>query len=329
MKKHFQVSILIIATALTFYSACGNVALMMTSGNGTEIEGLNATGDGASFAERCGAKASQLSDPSYVLIDQKMKSTPIVVKTARSGVNVEVTLQAELRVKASAGQSTQEANVKVAKLISDDQTKNHPNGWFSEGEAKKAAAEASRRVTSWGMSSGLLLMLQKTDPMFKNVLCSVGFTSKQKLEAITGNGMIVFEPGLPTSVNPRASAATLAAEIGESRSFSAMATIKQAAKDWAPAGTTARVTVTFKKISPTPKSVAGMPADAPQINPDAAYEATTVVEGHEAKKFGLSRRQVFFINTAERKLVGALDDSGQVNPADKKELPPNFAYPID
>jgi hypothetical protein len=72
-----------------------------------------------------------------------------------------------------------------------------------------------------------------------------------------------------------------------------------------------------------------MPADAPQINPDAAYEATTVVEGHEAKKFGLSRRQVFFINTAERKLVGALDDSGQVNPADKKELPPNFAYPID
>jgi hypothetical protein len=72
-----------------------------------------------------------------------------------------------------------------------------------------------------------------------------------------------------------------------------------------------------------------MPADAPQINTDAAYEATTVIEGHEAKKFGLSRRQVFFINTTERKLVGALDDSGQVNPADKKELPPNFAYPID
>lgn len=321
-------SALVIASVLGV-SSCGNVALMLLSGNGTEIEGLNATADGASFADRCGAKASELSDPSYVLIDQTMKSTPIVVKTARSGVNVEVTLQAEVRVRASAGQSTQETNVKVAKLVADDQTPNHPEGLFSKAEAEKAAAESSQRVTSWGMSSGLLLMLQKTDPMFKNVLCSVGFTSKQKIEAITGNGMIVFEPGLPTSVNPRASAATLASEIGESRSFSAMATIKQAAKDWAPAGTTARVTVTFKKISPNPKSVAGVPADAPAISPDVAYEATTVVEGHEAKKLGLSRRQVFFINTVERKLVGALDDSGQLNPADKKELPPNFAYPID
>ena len=310
-------------------SSCGNVALMLVSGNGTNIEGLNATAEGASFEDRCGAKASQLSDPSYVLIDQKMKSSPIKVETSRSGIDVKLTLQAELHIKASAGRSTQETNVKIANRVAGDQTPNHPEGLFSKPEAEKAAAEASQRVTSWGMSSGLLLMLQKTDPMFKNVLCSVGFTSKQKVEAITGNGLVVFEPGLPTSVNPRASAATLQSEIGESRSFSAMATIKQSAKDWAPAGTSARVTVTFKKISPNQKSVAGMPSDAPAINPDVAYEATTVVEGHEPKKFGLSRRQVFFINTAERKLVGALDDSGQVNPADKKELPPNFAYPVD
>lgn len=318
--------IVLMASSLT---ACGNVALMLVSGNGTDVEGLNATAEGASFAERCGAKASQLADPSYVLLDQKMKSSPIVVKTNKGGIKVEVTLQAALRIRASAGQSTQETKVTVANLVSDDQTINNPQGKFSRAEAEKAAAEASQRVTSWGMSSGLLLMLQKTDPMFKNVLCAVGFTSKQKLESITGNGVVTFEPGLPTSVNPRSSAANLDAEIGESRSFTAIATIKQAAKDWAPAGTTAKVTVTFRKINPDQKSVAGMPTSAPAINPDVAYEATTVVEGHDAKKFGLSRRQVFFVNTAERRLVGALDDSGQLNPADKTELPPNFAYPSE
>lgn len=318
--------IVLMASGLT---GCGNVALMLVSGNGTDVEGLNATADGASFAERCGAKASQLADPSYVLLDQKMKSSPIVVKTNKGGIKVEVTLQADVRIRASAGQSTQETKVTVANLVSDDQTINNPQGKFSRAEAEKAAAEASQRVTSWGMSSGLLLMLQKSDPMFRNVLCAVGFTSRQKLESITGNGLVTFEPGLPTSINPRSSAANLDAEIGESRSFSAIATIKQAAKDWAPAGTTAKVTVTFRKINPDQKSVAGMPASAPSINPDVAYEATTVVEGHDAKKFGLSRRQVFFVNTAERRLVGALDDSGQLNPADKTELPPNFAYPSE
>jgi hypothetical protein len=318
----------LLATALLTLSSCGNIALMMVSGNGTEIDGLNATGDGASFAERCGAKASQLSDPSFIVIDQKLQSTPIVVKSTRGGINVEVTLQGNLQVRATAGLSTQETNVKVVKLVADDQTPDHPEGLFSKAEAEKAAAENSQRLTSWGMSSGLLLLLQKSDPNFKNVLCSVGFTSKQKVESITGNGLITFEPGLPTSVNPKASAATLASELGDSRSFSATATIKQAAKDWAGAGTSAKVTVTFRKISPDPKSVNGMPTNAPAINPDLAYEATTVVEGHDAKKFGLSRRQVFFINTSERRLVGALDDSGQLNPADKKELPPNFAYPV-
>lgn len=318
--------IVLMASSLT---ACGNVALMLVSGNGTDVEGLNATAEGASFAERCGAKASQLADPSYVLLDQKMKSSPIVVKTNKGGIKVEVTFKGELRIRASAGQSTQETKVTVENLVSDDQTINNPQGKFSRAEAEKAAAEASQRVTSWGMSSGLLLMLQKSDPMFRNILCAVGFTSRQKLESITGNGLVTFEPGLPTSVNPRSSAANLDAEIGESRSFSAIATIKQAAKDWAPAGTTAKVTVTFRKINPDQKSVAGMPASAPAINPDVAYEATTVVEGHDAKKFGLSRRQVFFVNTTERRLVGALDDSGQLNPADKTELPPNFAYPSE
>jgi len=322
------VSKFLLATSLLTFSSCGNIALMMVSGNSTEVEGLNATVDGASFAERCGAKASQLSDPSFIVIDQKLRSTPIVVKSARGGINVEVTLQGNLQVRATAGLSTQETNVKVVKLVADDQTPDHPEGLFSKAEAEKAAAENSQRLTSWGMSSGLLLLLQKSDPIFKNVLCSVGFTSKQKLESITGNGLVTFEPGLPTALNPRASAATLSSELGDSRSFSATATIKQAAKDWAVAGTSAKVTVTFRKISPDPKSVNGMPTNAPAINPDVAYEATTVVEGHDAKKFGLSRRQVFFLNTSERRLVGALDDSGQLNPADKKELPPNFAYPV-
>jgi len=316
-------------SSVAAFTGCGNIALMVVSGNGTDIEGLNSSSNGESFVDRCGAKASELADPSFTLIDQKMRSTPIVVKTARSGVNVEVTLQADLRVHATAGLTTQETNVKVVKLVADDQTPDHPEGLFSKAEAEKAAAENSKRVTSWGMSTGLLLQLKKTDPNFNNVLCSVGFTAKQKVEAITGNGLVVFSPGIPTSVNPRASIATLASEIGASRSFTATATIKQAAKDWAPVGTTAKVTVTFKKIDSNIKSVSGVPADAPAINADTAYEATTVVEGFKPAQFGLSRRQVLFIDSANRKLVGALDDSGQVNPADKKELPPNFAYPIE
>jgi len=312
----------IAATVLA--TGCGNLALQLVAGSGTGVQGLNPSADGSSFSERCGARASELSDPGYKLIDQKMRSIPIVVTTARSGINVKVTLQADVHISASSGESIQDTIVSLVKLESDD------NGRFSKAEAEKAAAENSERNTSWGMSSGLLLKLQKIDPNFKNILCSVGFTAKQKKETINGTGLVIFEPGLPTAVNPRASMQTYDSELGASRSFAAVATIKQQGKDWAPVGTQATITVTFKKISPDPKSVAGMPAGAPAVDADVAFEAlTTASGGQDVALFGLSKRQVFFINTKNRQLVGAMDDSGKLNPVDKKAMPANFAYLVE
>ena len=206
-------------------SGCGNIALQLTAGNPNQIVGLTASPEGSSFSSRCGAKASELAAPGHIIADLNLVSTPIVFKGETSGIGYEINLQATLHAVATAGKSTQDISLKVVSVKADDK------GRFSKPQAEKAAYENSQRRTSIGMSAGLLLNLQQTDPMYKGVECAVGFTSKIKMESPITSGVVTFYPGLPSAINPLAAASTYDSEIGTTRSFSATAKIIEQAKD--------------------------------------------------------------------------------------------------
>jgi hypothetical protein len=237
-------------------------------------------------------------------------------------------LQANLHLVASAGRSVAETILELKENRSEDVDRSTGEGIVTSGLAKQAAYDNSTRVTSDSMSTGLLLKLQKTDPQFKDVECAVTFTGKQTTEAYESLGVVEFSPGLPAGVNPRASLATYDLELGQERSFRVRAKVNRAGKDWFPQGTEADVTVTFKRVAADQRSTPGMPTTAPQVSADVAYEMTTTSPIGEVWKLGLTKRQVFFINTSERDLVGALSDMGRKDPKMKTEFPPVFAVPV-
>jgi hypothetical protein len=316
--RRLMPSIFLLLGALPL-TGCGNIALQMFSGNPTVIQGLSPSTDGASFEQRCGRKASEFGDPSRVLVDQKMTSMPIVLSGVKSDISIKLTLQGQLHIRAMGGMSVTETRVKVVNLEAGD------GGRFSKAEADNAARDNSNRKTSWGMSSGLLLKLQKSDKAFAGILCSVGFTAKMKLENSGGTGVISFDPGIPGAVNFNSTPENLLNELGESRSFTSVAKISQQATGWAPVGTTATVTTTVKKLSGSIASIPGIPANIPKFTADLVYEVTNSSPGRDVATLGLSRRQVFFINSEKKSLVAAMDDSGKISPIDNQPLPPTFA----
>ena len=305
--------------ALLALNSCGNIALQVFGGSGTKVVGLSGAGGGAeSFSSRCGAKASDLSDPSYKVVDQVMKSS-FIVRGEKSDITYDATFEATITVQATSGQGSQVTDVKLANLRSDD------NGRFSKPQVEAEAAKQCNTKTTKSMGTGLLLKLQKTAPEFQDVECSVGFTAMSKVENSEAIGQVIFDPGAPLALNPRASLLTYEKELGKSRTFTSLATIQLQGKDWAAVGTQAKITVTWTKVSPDIKQTKGAPAGAKSLDADLAYEVTVTAGGVDVSTFGLSKRQVFFINSANHKLVGVLDDSGRVNPSSKKPLDPVLA----
>ena len=315
-----------VSLAALLTGSCGKTILQVMGGGSTNIVGLNAAPAGEGLYDRCGVKIKDLADPNAKLADFKLRADVHVTGNA-SDLKYDLLMRANLHVSASAGRSVAETILELKENKSDDVDASG-NGRITSDMAKQAAYDNSTRVTSESMSTGLLLKLQKSDPQFKDIECAVTFTGKSTTETYNSMGIVEFTPGIPNALNPRASMATYDLELGASRSFTVKAKVIKAAKDWLPEGTETDVTITFKRVSPDQKSTPGMPAGAPQINADLAYEMTTTATAGDAWRLGLSKRQVFFVNTSERDLVGALADMGRKDPKLKAEFPPAFAVPV-
>lgn len=310
-----------IFTSVVILSGCGKTILQAMGGGSTSVMGLNPAPPGEGFYDRCGIRVSDLTDPSATLLDQRLRAL-INIQGTQSDIKFDITLEANVHAFSTAGSSLTETIVKVKENKSED------GGRVTTDMAALSAYNASNRITAEAMSNGLLLKLQKTDPMFSGVECAVSFTGKSTTETAEGVGTVEFSPGLPTAVNPMASLATLDSEIGASRAFTAKANVLAAGKDWAPVGTSVDVTATIKKITGGPQSVSGMPQNAPAITSDVAYEVVMTSSLGDVSKIGLSKRQVFFINTQSKSLTGVLVETGNYDPKLKKEYPPTVAVPV-
>ncbi len=319
-----KISVVILTAAVT--GSCGKTILQVMGGGSTNIVGLNVAPAGEGLYDRCGIRIKDLADSSAKLADIKLRSD-VRVTGSSSGLNYNFLMQANVHIVASAGRSVAETLLQLKENKSDDVDKDGV-GRITTDLAKQAAYDNSTRVTSDSMSTGLLLKLQKTDERFKDVECAVTFTGKQTTETADSIGVVEFTPGIPNAVNPRASIATYDLELGASRSFTVKAKVIKAAKDWLPEGTETDVTIAFKRVPSDQKSAAGMPANAPAVTADVAYEMITTSPAGDVWKMGLSKRQIFYINTTDRDLVGALSDMGRKDPKLKTEFPPVFAVPV-
>lgn len=318
--------ILGLALVSVWTAGCGKTILQVMGGGSTNIVGLNAAPAGEGLFDRCGVRIKDLTDPNATLADMRLRAD-IRTTGSSSGLNYDLLLQANVHIVASSGRSVSETLLELKENKSDD-VDNKGYGRVTTDMAKQAAYDNSSRVTSDSMSTGVLLKLQKSDERFKDIECAVTFTGKQTTETAASVGVVEFYPGIPNAVNPKASLATYDLELGASRSFTVKARIIKAAKDWLPEGTETDVTVSFKRVPADQKSATGMPANAPSVNADVAYEMITTSPAGDVWKLGLSKRQIFYINTTDRQLVGALSDMGRVDPKLKTEFPPVFAVPV-
>jgi hypothetical protein len=314
------------ATPVVFAASCGNVLLNVTAGSPGSIKGASALTDGTSFANRCGFRASQLSQPGFVLLDTKFKSLPIIASGESQGVKYSITINADVSIYAPAsGESTTTTILKVAKIDADD------NGRFTKGIADDQVRRNSNRMKGRGMGTGELLALQET-PEFKGILCSVGFSASTRTETVDGVSIVDYSPGLPGAVNPFSSLQNFASELGDSRTFTTKVKIVKAGKGMAPDGSTIEVKTTFKKVSPILAQTPGAPAGAPDLKANLAYEITTVgTKGEDVSLYKLDKRRVMFLRAVDRsqadsdekgEIVAVLSDSGAVD----KET--NFKQPV-
>jgi hypothetical protein len=305
--------ILMVALA-AWISGCGPTALSLLGGGTSKLVGLSASARGQGFKDRCGAAASDMTDPSYTLLDQTMKGT-VVVSGTQSDIAFSVTLGAVLKIKASAGSTVTDTAVQVVNVEADD------GGRFSRPRAEAQAKANTNRRSSVGMSTATLMTLQDSDAMFKGIECAVGFTKLSQLENAEGTGLIKYTPGLPESLNPKAAASTYVSELGNARTFQAVGKILEQGPDWEIVGTEVGITAVVTKIA-SQADVEGMPDDAPTIAADVIYEFVFATPQVELSAIGLSKRRVFFVNTQEHTLVAVLEEQGKIDETTKEPVPP-------
>lgn len=306
---------ILMTTALSL-TGCGNAALRLISGGSSNVEGMKAGADGSSFSSRCGAKATDLTNPEHVILSQSMTGLPISMSGSSGGIAFTITLVPSVTVLARGGSSISETVVRVTDVVADD------DGRFSRPKAERQARESSNRRTSTSMSSGLLMDLQDKDPNFKTIECAISFEGMARVETVFGAGTIKFTPGLPTTLNPLAPASTYESELGTSKTFTVTAKIVDALPTWAAKDTTADITVTVTRVNPDLPSTTGAPDGAPAIQADVAYEFAYSSSAAKLSQLGISKRRVVFINTSTHELVAILDDQGRVDSTTGKEIPP-------
>ena len=309
--------IVAVLSALTLLVGCGNVLLNMTAGSAGSINGASALSDGSSFASRCGFKASDLSRPGFLLVNAKYSSLPIVATGKQQGVNYKITFNADVSIRAPAGgDAVTETILKVAKNESED------NGRFTNAIAENQARQNSSRSTGQSLGTGALLALQETAE-YKGILCSIGINASQRIETANEEAVIEYSPGLPGALNPHSTLQNFANELGDSRTFTTTVRMIRSAKNLAPQGSEIRVRTTFKKVSPKLSDTAGVPAGAPDVQANIAYEITTVgTGGEDVSLYKIDKRRVMFIKaadgskggaTGQGEIVAVLSESGAID----------------
>ncbi len=269
------------------------------------------------FQKECGLSKEQLDSKDSVLLSGSYTSFPIVIQGDSMGVSFVVITQARINLRATGTGTVQEQNIELkesattasgfVKLIADG---------VAKSKAKKAAKDNSGTTSTSPMPKGEWLKLSDgRNSEFKNLLCAVAPSRTITNNKGGKNTTVTFTPGIIGSVSPLAPIARMRKEIGPSRSFTVTADVQSDNKDMASGPVQGRVTV--REINPVFKY------ENTTIKTDIAYEFVNEFPGG-AHKVGLTKRQVFFIDSAKKTIRAIISEDDRIDPNTNKPLPPVY-----
>ncbi len=310
-------------------TGCGNIFLSMTSGGKSPASSFKLDEDSVfnDVQTRCGGTTSELSSTKTPFLVADFTSLPIIATGKRRDIEYKVEAIAKLHIESGGPNPGSKIDINLKNISATSGGVDMVKGAVDElirPDAEKSMAEKRGSSTSTSVPSLTIIKLGKEEGPYKGMFCAVGFNLGQADNKGGQKGALSFDMPLPLALNPKAGIDTYSMELGEGKSFTATVTVDVAKKEGLPAGTEVPVTVTWKKISPDIKKLAGIPTsmNIPKLNSDIAYEVTAKTSGqHSLAKLGMSARRAFYVNTTEKNFTAIVEFS-EKEEGSEQEVPP-------
>lgn len=274
------------------------------------------------FAKECGISNEKMDDDNAIMLQQSLTSRPIKIEGEQMGVKYVVTTQAKLNISSTKSRATQQINVNVLSTSA-----NAPSGGgfmgmivglFAPGVVKNQANQQAQANSGITTSDALpqkdwLHLVDGGNAQFEGLLCAAQGAKSMTIAEGGDTVVVQFSPALINAVSPLAPIERLRKEIGEGRRFDIRASVMGNSKSYAKG--TVSGTTTVREIDPT------LNCDGESRKADIAYEFINQFSGG-AHQVGLAKKQVLYIDSQRKKIVGIINEDDKIDPTLKKALPP-------
>jgi hypothetical protein len=274
------------------------------------------------FVKECGIPEDKMDDDNAVMVQQSFTSRPIVIEGTQMNVGFKVSTQAKINISSTKTRATQQVSVNVLSTSA-----NAPSGGgliggiiglFAPGIVKNKANGQAQANSGTTTSDALpqkewLHLVDGGNPQFEGLLCAAQGGKTMTIQRGSDNVVVQFSPALINAVSPLAPIERLRKEIGEGRRFDIKANVMTGSAGFAQG--TVSGTTTVREVDPR------LECDGIVKEADIAYEFRHEFAGG-AYKVGLSKRQVLYLDTQRKKIVGIINEDDKVDPTLKKALPP-------
>lgn len=278
------------------------------------------------FAKECGISDEKMDDDNAIMLQQSFTSRPIQIEgeQAQFGATVKfkVSTQAKLNISSTKSRATQQINVSVTGTAADVQNASGLMGaivrLFAPGVVKSQAGGQAQANSGTTTSDALpqkdwLHLVDGGNAQFEGLLCAAQGAKSMTIQEGGDTVVVQFSPALINAVSPLAPIDRLRKEIGEGRKFDIKASVLGNSKGYAQG--TVSGTTTVREIDPT------LNCDGESRKADIAYEFINQFSGG-AHQVGLAKKQVLYIDSQRKKIVGIINEDDKIDPTLKKTLPP-------
>ena len=274
------------------------------------------------FTKECGLPEDKLDDDNAIMLQQSLTSQPIKIEGEQMGVKYSVSTQAKINISSTKSRATQNINVSVLSTSA-----NAPSGGgfmgmivglFAPGVVKSQANDQAQANSGTTTTDALpqkdwLHLVDGGNPEFEGLLCAAQGAKTMTIQEGKDTVVVQFAPALVNAVSPLAPIERMRKEIGEGRRFNVKASVMTGSAGYAKG--TVSGTITIREIDPR------LECDGVVKQADIAYEILNSFPGG-SHQVGLSKRQVMYIDTQKKKIVGIINEDDKIDPKLKKALPP-------
>lgn len=267
-------------------------------------EGVSSEEQVKALLADCGATDINNDDPGKVIYEKDLKSFPVSKKV----LTITVKVESSLKITVTGKETTQEALVEVKEV----------SGLFKElakGEAERQAAESSGTSILTNVPFNEYSKLSEIET-WNGVVCTFVPVTKIVNERGGKKTIASFDPPLPSSVSPKASASRYEAEIGKKRVFDDIkATVSESDHPALKGKKSVTGSVTVTRVDPETEVDDGA-GGKKRIKADIAYRVAYDF-GTPAVTFALGMAPVvtYYISHEKRDMIANIIDTSAASGA--------------